>query len=77
MNLKKGPGHISFSNRKQKKKDGMKSEQIKTVLLFFLKKRLVRRYFSSTLVAYIFLIYLPSSTFNICVIYHHKECVGH
>ena len=38
----------------------MKSEQIETVLLFFFKKeRLVRRYFSSTLVAYIFLIYLP------------------
>ena len=38
----------------------MKSEQIETVLLFFfLKERLVRRYFSSTLVAYIFLIYLP------------------
>ena len=39
----------------------MKSEQIETVLLFFFfkKERLVRRYFSSTLVAYIFLIYLP------------------
>ena len=31
---------------------------------YFFLKRLFRRYFSSKLVEYIFLIYLPSSTFN-------------
>ena len=39
VNLKKYLDTCTFGNPKEKKRDGMKSEQIKTVLLFFFKKR--------------------------------------
>ena len=40
VNLKKYLDTCTFRNPKEKKRDEMKSEQIKTVLLFFLKKEI-------------------------------------